>query len=46
MEGTSTHIDPLLYSTWVAVEPDDVNGENQVRRSIRSNLGQRPLRYR
>ncbi len=46
MEGTSTRIDPLLYSTWVAVEPDDVNGENQVRWSIRSNLGQRPLRYR
>lgn len=45
-EGTSTHIDHLPYSMWVALEPDDVNGETQVRRSTRLNLGQRPLRYR
>lgn len=46
IEGTGTCIDPLPYSTWVALEPDDANGENQVRRSRRPNLGQWPLRYR
>lgn len=45
-EGTSTHTDPLPYSMWVALGPDYGNGENQVRRSTRPNLGQRPVRYR
>lgn len=45
-EGTSTHTDPLPYSMWVALGPDYGNGENQVRRSTRPNLGQWPVRYR
>lgn len=45
-EETRRQLDPMPYSIWVASEPDHVNEENPVRRSVRPNLGQRPVRYK
>lgn len=39
--------DPVPYSIWVAPAPEPVNmGNETVRRSARTNVGQRPMRYR
>lgn len=45
-EETRRQLHPMPYSIWVASEPDHVNEENPVRRSVRPNLGQRPVRYK